>query len=202
MEKEKASKPNGFEPVHKSEFEKFICDLEQLLPKLSHRQIKEIKRVVHKQFLRKFAKNQPPKYGTLNKGFTDKALQAFFAAVDTPKLLLLFSYQAQLGLRIGEVVKLNIKNIDFQTRELTIKTEKSKVLNSVLIPIPLFRLTVEHIRLNNAAIEQSQGYLFFKDGCKHSGRSEPWLDSDYVRIRFRRYVQMAGLDQTYDASAE
>jgi integrase len=90
--------------------------------------MKFIKKIVHKQFLKKFAKNQPPKYGNLNKGFTEQEVQMFFRIIDNPKLQLLFSYQAQLGLRVGETVRLNIKDIDFQTRELTIKSEKSNTL--------------------------------------------------------------------------
>jgi integrase len=157
---------------------------------------------VHRQFLKRFAKSARPKYGDTNKGFTEPEVQAFFKAVDNPKLRLLFSFQAQLGLRIGEAVRINIKDMDFQTRELTIKTEKTRVTNTLLLPVPLFRLALEHIRANESKIEASGGFLFFKEDGKYSHRDEQWLSSDYVRNEFRRYVQMIDLNQAYEMSDE
>jgi integrase len=129
-------------------------------------------------------------------------VQLFFKNIDNDKFRLLFSYQAQLGLRIGEVVKINIRDIDFQSRELTLKTEKSKVMNTLLIPIPLFRFTIEFIKANDAKIGQAGGFIFFKEDGKYSHREEPYLCSDYIRKNFRLYVQRAGLDKTYDFSDE
>ena len=48
-----------------------------------------------------------PKYGSLNKGFTEQELVRFFNVIDNEKFRLLFSYQSQLGLRIGEAVRIN-----------------------------------------------------------------------------------------------
>ncbi len=193
----------GSNPKKVSEYESLINELYSMLPKLTHHhQMKFIKKIVHKQFLKKFAKNQPPKYGSLNKGFTEQEVQMFFRVIDNPKLRLLFSYQAQLGLRVGEAVRLNIKDIDFQTRELTIKSEKSNTLDTLIIPIPLFRLTLEYLKRNNKQIETSMGYLFFKEDGYYSERNEQYLSKDYVRNRFRYYVQKAGMDKVYDSSDE
>ncbi len=193
---------DGFKSNMLTEYERLINSLYSVLPTLTHHQIKLVKKIVHKQFLKKFAKNQPPKYGSLNKGFTEQEAQMFFRTIDNPKLRLLFSYQAQLVLRIGEAVKLNIKDIDFQSREITIKSEKSYTLDTLIIPIPLFRLTLEYIKQNNNQIESSTGYLFFKEEGKFSHRDEPYLSKDYVRNSFRFYVQKAGLDRVYDSSDE
>ena len=40
-------------------------------------------------------------------------------------------------------IKLNLSNICFDTRELKFKSEKSGRLDSLLIPIPLFKQTVK-----------------------------------------------------------
>ena len=171
----KASKnreKDGFKSKTLSEYTSLINDLYSVLPKLTHQQFKQLKKIVHKQFLKKFAKNQPPKYGSLNKGFTEQEVQMFFRTLDNSKLRLLFSYQAFLGLRIGEAVKLNIKSIDFQTRALSIKSEKSHTLDTLIIPILLFKLTLEYIKSYKTQIELSQGYLFFKEEGKFSGRNE------------------------------
>ncbi len=200
--KRKNRKKDGFKSKTVSEYGKLINTMYSVLPKLTHQEFKQLKKIIHKQFLKKFAKNQPPKYGSLNKGFTEQEVQMFFRTIDNPKLRLLFSYQAQLGLRIGEAVKLNIKDIDFQTREITIKSEKSHTLDTLIIPIPLFRLTLEYIKANNKQIESSSGYLFFKEEGKFSHRDELYLSKDYVRNSFRFYVQKADLDKVYDSSDE
>ena len=82
-----------------------------------------------------------PKYGSMNKGFTDEELERFFGVIDDTKVHLLFSYQAILGLRIGEVITLNIKDINLRTRELRIATEKSGKTDYLLIPKKLFYST-------------------------------------------------------------
>ena len=199
--KSKLRDKGGFKSETLTEYEKLLNDLYSVLPKLTHHQFKHIKRIIHKQFLIKFARNQPPKYGSLNKGFTEKEVQIFFRTIESPKLLLLFQYQTQLGLRIGEAVKVNIKDIDFENRELRIKTEKAHTLNTLIIPIPLFKLTLEYIRQYERHI-QKDGYLFFKEEGKYSHRDEPYLSTDYVRNSFRYYVQKAGLDEVYDSSDE
>ena len=191
----------GFKSNAVTEYERLINSLYSVLPRLTHHQMKEVKRIVHKQFIKKFARNQPPKYGSLNKGFTEQEVQSFFRMIDNPKLRLLFYYQAQLGLRIGEAVKVNIKDIDFNSRELKIRTEKAHTLNTLIVPMPLFKLTLEYIRQYEQYI-QKDGYLFFKEEGKYSHRDEPYLSTDYVRNSFRYYVQKAGLDEVYDSSDE
>ena len=123
---------------------------------------------------KRFRGNAPPKYGSLNKGFSEQEVQAFFKVIENDKFHLLFGYQAQLGLRIGEAVKVNVKDIKFETRELIVKTEKAHVIDTMLIPIPLSRQTVEFINRNEKAITQAGGYVFFAE-LGHSLRGEPFL---------------------------
>ena len=97
-------------------------------------------------------------------------------------------------------MKLNLKTINFQTRELTLKTEKARILDALLIPALLFKQTMEFIKANMTRIEQAKGYIFFKD-CV-SANSVVYLDVNYVRNRFRYYVKLADVDQVYDISEE
>ncbi len=69
-------------------------------------------------------------------------MQRFFKAIESDKFRILFSYQAQFGLRIGEAVKLNAKNINFQTKELALKTEKARIIDTLRIPVQLFKQTL------------------------------------------------------------
>ncbi len=184
---------------------KFECTelkqkLQAVLSHLAKHDIEDIRTIVHQVYVKRFRRSRIPKYGNLNKGFTEYEIQRFFHAIDNDKFRLLFSYQAQLGLRIGEVLKLNLKAINFQTRELTMKTEKARILDTLLIPAPLFKQTMEFIKVNMVHIEQAKGYIFFKD-CA-SANSAVYLDVNYVRNRFRHYVKLADVDQVYDISEE
>ena len=94
------------------------------------------------QFRKRFQRSRIPKYGSLNKWFTEQEVQRFFKAIDNEKFRLLFLYQSQLGLRIDEAVRINIKDIKFESRELLVKTEKAMTLDTLLIPAPLLLLLV------------------------------------------------------------
>ncbi len=182
-------------------FRKLKSDLEATLPALSKHQTEELRSVVVRFYKKKFRKSGPPKYGALNKGFTEHELQAFFRAVDNPKFHLLFSYQAQLGLRIGEAVRLNLSNIKFESRELVLKTEKAARLDVLLIPSPLFKETLDYITANSDKIEKAHGSLFFKEDGK-SSTSAAFIDEGYARHKFREYVQLALIDEIYCTTDE
>lgn len=169
---------------------------------MSWHQLQQLQSVLHKTQTKRFAgKRKTPKYGLLSKAFSDMQLERFLHIIDSDKFRLLFSYQATLGLRIGEAVRVNINAIDLETRELTLKTEKAQVMDSLLIPIPLFKETIAFISKHKAEIEKAQGYLFYADKLR-TKRPEPYLEQDYVRNRFRYYVRLAGLDEVYDTSDE
>ena len=193
------SKPVAFES--KQDFARLKCELEQALPSLSKNHLVIIRKMVTTQFVKRFKRSRIPKYGGLNKGFTEQELQAFFRVVNNPKFHLLFSYQAHLGLRLGEVIRVNLKQIKFESRELVVKTEKAMTLDTLLIPAPLFRETLEYIRMNQAEIEKAQGYIFFKEHGKSLNKSL-YLDENYVRNAFRHYIAKTNLDEVYDQSDE
>ncbi|MCL5419903.1 MAG: tyrosine-type recombinase/integrase [Candidatus Marsarchaeota archaeon] len=156
----------------------------------------ELKSRVHKVYVKRFKQKQSePKYGSINKGFTELELQRFLRSVPNDKFRLLFKYQAFLGLRIGEVCKLQIGNIDFEKRELTIFSEKRQKPDSMIIPHELYLDTIEFIKSNMDAIKSSDEYLFFKDHGSHS--KEVHIDVNYTRKIFRQAVLKAGLDSTY-----
>ncbi len=171
------------------------------MPRPSKHQIEELKSQIYRHYVKRFKRNRIPKYGALNKGFTERELQAFLNAVDDRRLRLLFSYQAYLGLRIGEAVKVNIRHMNLETRELAIKTEKARTADALLIPQNLFKDTVRYIEEHATQIESADGYVFFKDE-RLSTRDEPYICPDYVRHWFRYYIQKANLDETYEISDE
>ncbi len=185
----------------KAQFALITGELERALPTLPKHHLVEIRKMVMRQFRKRFQRSRIPKYGSLNKGFTEQEVQRFFKAVDNDKFRLLFSYQAQLGLRIGEAVRINIKDIKFETRELVVKTEKAMTLDTLLIPAPLFQATLDFIDKHSEAIEKAEGCIFFKEEGKSRLR-QPFVAENYTRNRFRYYAEQAGLLEVYDQSDE
>ena len=102
------------------------------------------------------------RYGSTNKGFTEPELQHFFRSVASERFALLFKYRAHTGLRVGEVCKLHISSIDFDKRKLTINSEKSGHTDSLIIPLDLFKETVEFMNRHQKEIK-AEGYIFYKE---------------------------------------
>ena len=185
----------------KTAYKELKEDLEAQLPYLPKHCLMDIRKMVTAQFVKRFRRSRIPKYGSLNKGFTERELQLFFRHVVNPKFHLLFAYQANLGLRLGEAIKVNMKDIKFESRELVVKTEKAMTLDTLLIPAPLFKETLEYIRSNARTIEHANGYLFFKE--EHKSRTEAMhVDEGYVRNQFRECIKQAQLDEVYDQGDE
>ena len=115
-----------------------------------------------KAYKKRYKKLRTPKYGTLNKSFTELELQHFLRNVPNDKFRLLFKYQAYLGLRIGEVTRLHISNINFEERELILTSEKTNKSDSLRIPHELFQETVEFIQKNKEQLIKSKGFIFSK----------------------------------------
>ena len=197
----KAADSKAFGCGSKAQFALIKGELERSLPYLPKHYLVDIRKMVMQTFRKRFQRSRIPKYGSLNKGFTEPELIKFFRAVDSEKFRLLFSYQAQLGLRIGEAVRISVKDIKFESRELVVKTEKAMTLDSLLIPAPLFQETLEFIQANAVAIEKAGGCMFFKEEGK-SSKAEPFVAEGYVRNRFRFYAEKAGLLEVYDQSDE
>ncbi len=177
--------------------------VKRALPNMPKHDMEDLRTAIRDSYLSRFNRKTTKisKYGGLSKAFTEKQLIAFLNSIPNQKHKLLFSFQANLGFRVGEVIKVNIKDIDFETREIKMHTEKARQWDSLIIPIPLFRELLEFIKSNASSIEQNQGYIFFRE-AKYSNRKEPYMELNYVRRVFRDYVDMAGLDEIYDISDE
>ncbi|MCW6159816.1 MAG: site-specific integrase [Candidatus Micrarchaeales archaeon] len=154
-----------------------------------------------KAYKKRYKKSGTLKYGTLNKSFTELELQHFLRNVPNDKFRLLFKYQAYLGLRIGEVTKLHISNIDFEKRELILTSEKTNKSDSLRIPHELFQETIEFIQKNKEQLIKSKGSIFFKDN-DNNRNDVLYIDKNYVRKVFRETIIKTGLDYTYAVSDE
>ncbi|MCL4365140.1 tyrosine-type recombinase/integrase [Candidatus Marsarchaeota archaeon] len=172
-----------------------------LLGRLSKHKIEELQRVIATHFVKRFiGKRRKAKYGNISKCFKDSEITAFFKVVNDEKFRLLFLYQSTLGLRIGEAVKLNIKDLNLESRELLINTEKEGIgaVDSLIVPMDLFNETLEFIKDNQKEIEKAQGYIFYANDYK-TARKGLYLEKNGVRNKFREYCSKAGLLDVYSA---
>ena len=183
------------------EFNAFSHQLELVANSIPQSKLEELKTVLHRVYKKRFKAPSAPKYGSINKAFTELELQHFLKSVKSEKFRLLFRYQAFLGLRVGEVHKLHISNINFDKRELTLRSEKSGKMDSLIIPMELFKETVEYIAKNEALIKAANGYVFFKDNDNNHNNLQH-VDVNYVRKVFRETLKVAALDEFYGYSEE
>ena len=68
--------------------------IQSLLPHLAKHEVEDLTHIIRQYYIVKFHRRRTPKYGTINKGFTEEQLQRFFRAVNDPKFRLLFGFQA------------------------------------------------------------------------------------------------------------
>ncbi len=183
------------------ELERIKGELRELMPLLSKWRVEELRALVSKYHEAKWRRRGFRKYGSINKGFTQEELNKFLGAIKEPRYKLLFEYQAYLALRVGEVCKLNIKNFDFNSRELKVKTEKAHTLDVLLVPRFLFEETLDYVRERTKEIDNAQGYLFYTDKTR-SHTDKPYFDLDYIRKVFRYYISLTGLNEVYDTTEE
>jgi integrase len=84
------------------------------LEDLSQDRLKKLVTAVSETRKNKYERRRGKKYGGLNKGFTDEELERFFKFCSNPKAFLAFFLMANLGLRVGEVVKIKLSDLDFK----------------------------------------------------------------------------------------
>jgi integrase len=149
----------------------------------------------------RFLRSKRPKYGSMNKGFTEEELERFFSVIDDPKMHLLFSFQAIMGLRIGETVRINIKDVNLRTRELRILTEKSRKTDYLLMPVKLFDTVLQYIGTYEREIAAARGFLFFSfmQG-RRTQLTEPRITTETARAKFQKYIRKAELEEIYGYS--
>lgn len=186
-----------------AELEEIEAKLNDLMPKLGKHKVRMLNQMIAKFYAKRWQKKTKKimKYGTLNKGFNEQELEVFLKAIDNPKYKLIFKFQAYLGLRIGEAVKVNLKNVNLQTREIIVHTEKARVINTLILPIPLYQELLLYLEENKDAITRADGYIFYADKSK-SRTPDLHLNVAYVRKVFRQISEQVNLDEVYAESDE
>ncbi|MBN2455161.1 MAG: site-specific integrase [Sedimentisphaerales bacterium] len=148
-------------------------------------------------------KNKTKKYerfGEIIRYLTTDELQAFFDSVDNYGHKLMFEIVYELGCRVGEFVKIQIKHINFNRSTVFFPAENTKTKHVRISYLPK-GLTNEiksmlkqkgFITKREGKIRNTDAYLF------HPGRrwNKPYTENR-IRQIFQHYVNKAGLQHVY-----
>lgn len=160
--------------------------------------IKKLSKIKKKKYLR----NKDTKYGNLNKGFTEGELKHFFNCCKNPKAHLAFQLMANLGLRVGEVVKIKIDDINFFKNKIKIDTEKANTVDFMHLHIQVRKLLHDWVQKFSDDIIKHSGYILFSDNQQHTNYHQPHISPNWLRKEFREICFLAGLNESYGVSEE
>jgi integrase len=182
---------------YKKLYEKVMSD--EFMNSLSKNKLAALIRAASRTRKKRFSRRKKPKY--IIPGFKAMPLgdiDLFFSAFkpEEYRFKVLFLIQAFLGLRIGEVVRLNLKDLDFRNKQVAIHTEKKHYDQTDFLYMheKLEQLLLEYISIYEKEIKEHDGYLFFTTNkrCRF-----PYISPDRARNIFRKVCERAGLTQTY-----
>ena len=149
-------------------------------------------------------KNKSPRkyerFGEIIRYMTLDELQNLFDSIDNYKHKLMFEVIYELGCRVGEFVRIQVKHINFNRSTVFFPAENTKTKHARISYLPQ-GLTNEVksmlkqrgiISKRGDRIKNSEAYLF------HPGRrwNKPYTPNR-IRQIFHKYVNKAGLQQVY-----
>jgi integrase len=140
------------------------------------------------------------RFGEIIRYLTVNELQSFFDSIDNYKHKLMFEVIYELGCRVGEFVRIQVKHINFSRSTVFFPAENTKTKHARISYLPK-GLTNEIksmlklrgiITKRDDRIRQTEAYLF------HPGRrwNKPYTENR-IRQIFQHYVIKAGLQQVY-----
>jgi len=145
-------------------------------------------------------KNDYERFGEVIRYMTVEELNLFFDSIDNYKHKLMFQVIFELGCRVGEFVRIQIKHINFNRSEIFIPAENTKTRHARSSFLPK-GLTNEIksmlkqkglINKRDEKIKNPQAYVF------HPGkRWNKHYSENRIRQIFQKYVYKAGIQQVY-----
>jgi integrase len=140
------------------------------------------------------------RFGEIIRYLTVDELQSFFDSIDNYNHKLMFEVIYELGCRVGEFVRIQIKHINFSRSTVFFPAENTKTKHARISYLPK-GLTNEIksmlkqrgiITKRDDRIRQTEAYLF------HPGKrwNKPYTENR-IRQVFQHYVIKAGLQQVY-----
>lgn len=139
-------------------------------------------------------------FGEIIRYLTVDELQNFFDSIDNYSHKLRFEIIYELGCRVGEFVRIQVKHINFSRSTVFFPAENTKTKHARISYLPKgltneiksMLKQKEIITKRDDRIRQTEAYLF------HPGRrwNRPYTENR-VRQIFQHYVNKAGLQQVY-----
>lgn len=140
------------------------------------------------------------RFGEIIRHFTEQELSQLFDSIDNYKHKLMFEVIYELGCRVGEFVRIQVKHINFNRSMVFFPAENTKTKHARISYLPQ-GLTNEIksmlkqrgvIGKRGDRVKNAEAYLF------HSGRrwNRPYTPNR-IRQIFQIYVNKAGLQQIY-----
>ena len=140
------------------------------------------------------------RFGEIIRYLTIEELGQFFDSIDNYKHKLMFEVIYELGCRVGEFVKIQIKHINFNRSTVFLPAENTKTKHARISYLPK-GLTNEIKSIlkqeglmskRDLTVKRSEAYLF------HGGKrwNKPYTENR-IRQIFQKYVSKAGFQQVY-----
>jgi integrase len=140
------------------------------------------------------------RFGEIIRYLTLDELQSFFDSIDNYNHKLMFEVIYELGCRVGEFVKIQVKHINFSRSTVFFPAENTKTKHARISYLPK-GLTNEIMSIlkqqgiitkRDNVIRKTEAYLF------HPGKrwNRPYTENR-IRQIFQHYVTKAGLQQVY-----
>ncbi len=140
------------------------------------------------------------RFGEVIRYLTYQELQQFFDAAESYRHKLMFQVIYELGCRVGEFVRIQLKHLNFSRSTVLIPAENTKTRHRRFsyLPIGLMNEIKSMLKAEGRMskreekLKDEEDYLFHPPGRPNSHYSE-----NRIRQIFLKYVRNAGLDREY-----
>jgi len=140
------------------------------------------------------------RFGEVIRYLTIEELKLFFDGIDRYKHKLMFEVMYELGCRVGEFVRIQVKHVNFGRSAILFPAQNTKTKHARISSLPAgltneIKSMLKQKRLmtkRDETIKNPNVYLF------HPGRrwNRPYTENR-IRQLFQQYVNKASLQQTY-----
>ena len=126
----------------------------------------------------------------------EKQFNQFLSVVDDYKYMVLFHFMFYYGVRLGEVLGLKFKNVDFKTKQISIVSQvvnNRKEHNAVDTTLKT-KTSYRTFYIDNFTLDLMQK-LYSKKQIYVFGNKDKPLGRNTVRKRFNKYIEKSGVEK-------
>jgi len=165
------------------------------LEDLPQDKIKELIKKLSEIRKKKYRRCKEKRYGNLCRAFNEEELKNFFKGCRNPRAFLAFKLMAFLGLRVGEVAVINVKDIDFNKHKLRVNTEKAGTIDFLYIHSEVRKLLYSWVQKFQEDILKHDGFVLFPDPNGNSKNNH--ISPNWLRKEFRNVCFLTNLSENY-----